>query len=705
VKRRALALSVFAVAFALSEARARGQDQPAPPPAAPPAPAPFSTTVTGPSLAPTTPREDSAAAATVILPAETPRAYDDLGTMLLEVPGVSVARTGSPVAFTSVTLRGSNPDEVLVYVDGVPLNLAEGGGVDISTLPLGDVERVEVYRGTTPLAFGESALGGVISIVTRTPGRTGALLRAGVGSFGTFFGDATAGGRAGRLRFYVGAHVYATTGDYPYLHPPPAGDPNPNLVEDLRENNDAFQGNGAMRLAATLRGRRTLTLGLIGFGRVQGLPKQLLNQPTMAARFHTLRGLGYLRYESRDDLGPGGRLSAQFFTSLERDRLLDPDGEVSARGPTTAHDTTVSTGVSAFGSRPLEDWGRASVVLEGRRETYTSLDETAPSLSSLPARRLVGVGGGELDVRWPAIDLRLIPSVRLEAISDLVTGINPAGRPQPAGPAVTHFLPVYRLGVVRPLGETATFKANVGRYARAPSFLELYGSGDARLLGNPALLPEHGENADLAVWIDRAGSRVAVVSRTTLFGALADDLIYWLRTAGGPSRAENLSAARVYGVEQELRLAFGRHVRVVGQGTYTVALDESGASASQGKQIPQHPRVTGYVRPELTHLALPAGIELGAYADAALRAGSYADPANLEPYATQVLFGAGVTALVPRAHLRATLSALNLTDLSTFDVLSWPLPGRTVLLALAYEPLGGGADEWGGSGFSGFGYP
>ncbi len=185
----------------------------------PPAPAPFTTTVTAAAPELAAPREDRSAAASVVLPSESPRAYDDLASLLLEVPGVTIARTGSAVAFTSIALRGLNPDEVLIYIDGVPLNIAEGGGVDISTLPLGDVERVEVYRGSTPLAFGESALGGVISIITRTPGATRLLLRAGVGSFGTLFGDVTGGGRVGRLRFYAGAHVYSSKGDYTFSAP------------------------------------------------------------------------------------------------------------------------------------------------------------------------------------------------------------------------------------------------------------------------------------------------------------------------------------------------------------------------------------------------------------------------------------------------------------------------------------------------------
>jgi outer membrane receptor protein involved in Fe transport len=679
VKRSFFSLARGLAVLVVAAPAARAQEPPTAPPSR------NTTTVTAPLVAPSAPREDSSAAASVILPSESPRAYDDLGTLLLEVPGVVVARTGSTTELASLALRGSNPDEVLIYVDGVPLNIAEGGGVDISTLPLGDVERVEVYRGTTPLAFGEAALGGVVSITTRTPGATRVQARAAVGSFGTIFGDLSGGGRVGRLRFYLGAHVYSSEGDYPFLYPPmPAF---PAEVRAIRQNNDAFEGNGVLRLALTLNGRRTLSLGVIGFGREQGLPGPLPPASVPAtARFHSGRGLGYLRYESRDDLGPGGRLSAQAFVSVERDRVIDPAGDILAQGPLTTHETTVSTGVTAYAARPLGEWGRAAAILEVRHETYTPDNELDPTMSGTPARRSVGVAGGELDLRWPRLDLHVIPSARVELMSDVVTGLASNGFPVPAAPPVFRALPIYRLGLVRRLTESATFKGNVGRYQRAPSFLELYGNGNDRLLGDPGLLPERGTNADLALWIDRAGPRGSLLSRTTVFGALADDLIYWLRSSGGPSRAENLTSARIYGLEQELRATLGRHLRLVGQGTITVAEDESDLVASHGKQIAYYPRYLAYGRPELTHVPLPGGLDLGAYADAALFAGAYADPVEVRAIPAQLLLGAGLSLFWPRGRLRATLSALNLGDLQTTWVVGgWPLPGRTLFLALAYD--------------------
>ena len=647
----------------------------------------FQTTVTAPAAEPAAPREDRAAAASVVIPSDSPRAYDDLGSILLQVPGVTVTRTGSSQAFSTITLRGSNPDQVAIYVDGVPLAIAEGGGVDASTLPLGDIERVEIYRGTTPLVFGESALGGVISITTRTPGLRRASLRAGAGSFGTLFGDASGGERLGRVRLYLGAHVFSSRGDYPLrVNRTPV---NPSTaVDTTRQNNDALEGNGVFRAALVLGGRRTLDLGLIGFARAEGLPVPTValdSSATYRTRFHTARGLATLRYDSRDDLGPGGRLDAQLFVSVERDRLLDPNGEVQGQGALFVHETTLSTGASAHAARPLGDWGRAAAVLEARRETYTPENETDPASSGLPARRLVGVAGAELTWLWHRLDLQLIPSIRVEAMDDTVTGQDTQGRPVPAGPTVFRWLPTYRVGLVRPLAPAVTLKANAGAYHHAPSFLELYGDGTRRVLGNPGLVPESGTNADLAVWVDRPGTRVATASHTTLFGTLAQDLIYWQPTTGGPARAENLNRARILGVEQELQLGVGRHARLVAQGTYLVAEDQSDDPTTRGKQVPHHPRLSGYARPELVRVGLPAGLEAGAYADAAILAGDYEDAANVVAIPAQFLVGAGASLSRPRWGLRLAVSALNLTDLQTWNVSNWPLPGRTLFVSLAYD--------------------
>jgi outer membrane cobalamin receptor len=627
------------------------------------------------------PREDRSGAASVVRPGDSPRAFDDLGTILLEVPGVTASRTGSIGAFSTISIRGSSPDEVRVYLDGVPLNVAAGGAVDISTLPLGDVERAEVYRGASPLAFGQSALGGIVAITTLTPGESSLKLRSGMGSFGARSADLTGGGQLGRVRLYAGVHAYQATGDYRY-HNDNGTAANPDDDVDMpRKNNDLAEVNGLVRAVLPLPGRRTLQAGGFGFAREQGLTGRGA-YPTVSARLMTTRALGYLRYQSRADLGAGGSLAAQLYLSDQRDRTRDPEGELGVGGPHLTYNTSRAMGAIVNGSRPLAGWLRGAGIVEGRRETYRPVNELEDAPTGLPAERLAAVAGAELDFLWAWADLNIVPSARVEIVSDRVT------RGATTEPVVTRELPVLRLGLVRGLGAHAMLKGNVGRYARIPSFIELYGNGTGRLLGNPELLPERGTNADLALWVDASH----VSSRTGIFAAWVDDLIRWQSSSWGQARAGNLAQTRIWGVEQELRATLGRHLRAVGQAAYLHAVDESDDPGTHGRQLPFRPRVSGYLRPELVHVPLAASLELGAYADADVRGQSYADSGNLLTLGARLLLGAGVTVAAPRTGLRLTASAANLTDDRHADFVDWALPGRTLFVTLAFAPVGAGRE-------------
>ena len=470
-------------------------------PAAAPPPIPalspvYETIVTAPAPGAQAPRADSIAAASVVFPADSPRAFDDLGDLLVEVPGVTVTRSGGIGDFATLSLRGSNPDEVRFYVDGVPLAVAAGGSIDLSTLPLGDVERIEIYRGTTPIGFAESALGGIVSITTRAPaGGARSTLRAGAGSFGTRYGDGTASGSAGRLHVYAGLHAIEADG-FDYLNDRgTVANPTDNL-DAFRQNNHLAQLDGAARATVDLPGRRQLGVGVIAFGRRHGLPGMGID-PTLRAHFDTTRGIAYASYDARDDLGAGSRLHAQLFASQTRDRFSDPDGKIGAIAALT-EDTTISTGATISASRPFTEWARAAVMTEARRETFQPTNQLDVAPVGVPAERLVGAGGVEIGLWSRRFDLDVVPSVRAEVVRDVVTGRDALfERQRPASAPITRVLPVARLGLARPLSPHVDLKANAGRYGRAPSFLELYGDTGA-LLGNPLLRPEIGWTVDAA---------------------------------------------------------------------------------------------------------------------------------------------------------------------------------------------------------------
>jgi outer membrane cobalamin receptor len=663
---------------------------PSPPPSASPSPSPpvarpprYETVVTGPARPERAPREDPVAAATVVFPDDSPRAFDDLGDLLAEVPGVNVTRSGGIGDFATISLRGSNPDEVRIYLDGVPLNLAVGGAVDMATLPLGDIERIEIYRGTTPIGFPESALGGIIAITTRAPGTRKITARAGAGSFGTMFGDATAGWRSAPFHFYIGGHALVGKDGFRYLDDNgTAANPADDRFRS-RDNNGLSQVDGVFRAAVDLPGRRQLGIGMIGLVRGQGLPGTG-TVASLHSRLETARGVGYLAYESRDDLGAGSRLRAQAFASANRDRFRDRDGVIGGL-PALTEDTTVSAGATVNASRPLAGWLRGAVMAEARRETFQPTNQLDAAPVGTPAERLVGAAGTELALWWRRFDLDVIPSARIEAARDVVTGRDSLFQMhRPASPPVSHLIPVLRLGLARPLSPRLTLKANAGRYGRLPSFFELY-ADTGQQLGNPLLRPERGWTGDVAAEYRHRGARASLDGRTTFFTAWVDDLIEWIPLAHAQARVDNVGRARIWGVEQDLGLSVGRHLRLTAQGTLLDARDEGDVLSHHDKLLPPRPRYRGYARPELRRLMVAPGVAASVFVEGDVSAGAYFDSNNISPIAARLLVGAGVAVAVARAGLRVTVSAKNLTNVDYLDLTYYPLPGRSVFASVMWS--------------------
>jgi len=88
-----------------------------------------------------------------------------LGDVLGALPGVDNSKD-SPWEQRPV-LRGLSGQRVLVLVDGSPMNSARGNGPHPSLVDPSQVQRIEVVRGPSSVAYGSDALGGVINIITR----------------------------------------------------------------------------------------------------------------------------------------------------------------------------------------------------------------------------------------------------------------------------------------------------------------------------------------------------------------------------------------------------------------------------------------------------------------------------------------------------------------------------------------------------------
>lgn len=123
---------------------------------------------------------------------------------LKQVPGITLSRNGGVGATTQIRLRGAEPGQVRVLIDGISVNDASmsDNSFDFSTLLLDDIERIEVLRGPQSSLYGSDAMGGVINIITRKGKNRGFTAFAETGSYRTFHEGLGYGG--GDDNFYYG---------------------------------------------------------------------------------------------------------------------------------------------------------------------------------------------------------------------------------------------------------------------------------------------------------------------------------------------------------------------------------------------------------------------------------------------------------------------------------------------------------------------
>lgn len=113
--------------------------------------------------------------------------------------GISMANQGGAGKLTTLFLRGSESDHVLVLIDGVRIGSSTSGLASLQDLPIELIDRVEIVRGPRSSLYGADAIGGVIQVFTRRDtGSYAPRLSFGGGSHGLHEFGVGFGGRGER---------------------------------------------------------------------------------------------------------------------------------------------------------------------------------------------------------------------------------------------------------------------------------------------------------------------------------------------------------------------------------------------------------------------------------------------------------------------------------------------------------------------------
>ena len=597
--------------------------------------------------------------------------------LLAGAVGVHVRELGGAGSFATASIRGSTPAQVAVYLDGVPLNQAQYGVVNMADLPVEALDQVEVFRGPAPLTL-DSPGGGAINLVSSAERGRWARVTGGVGSFGTTRGDAGFGWQAERWSALVVGQYLESKGDYLFLDDN-ATPFNPNDDEVTTRLNNWARTVGLTTRLSTDAGPVSLSLTHDLLRKRNGVPGIGANQ-VLASSMHTDRDVVNFQVAQHRDHHQEAGPTLRLYGAWHRDRFADPEGKLTGVRQ-ASDDRTDRRGAAASVPLSLLAEQRLTFVAELRRENYR------PRLV-FPITRVLAESRRDF-LAWGAEDRWIIPVLRLTLLGTwrrTETRDNfPAGPAYPgafSSPAVSRTIVLDRpsLGVTLDLLKGLALKSSVAGLARTPTLEELFGNR-AGVYGNPKALPEHVTTRDVGI-IGRGASSFATwlpmlfEIQGSLYRSDARDLLLYVQNSQRSVVAMNISSARMWGAEWDGRFVWRCGLTCNSSWTRQWTRDEGDVVYWHGRELPSRPRDEVAIQTSLTRRRWRA------FHDFHFVSANWLDRYNAERAAARHIHDIGIGVRYPSAQVEWTVECRNVGDVRVEDYAGFPLPGRTYYAGL-----------------------
>jgi iron complex outermembrane receptor protein len=582
--------------------------------------------------------------------------------------GVQVSEIGGAGAPATATIRGATSAQLPVYLAGVLLNDDVAGAADLSRVPLWLIDRIEIYRGNAPLEADRLGIAGAIFFEPRWPRKPAAGVGGTFGSYGAraAWGYAATGNRDAAV--LAGVSTEAATNDYPFVNDngtllAPTGSSIAHMTNAEVTTYDTW-------LLARARAGPSGEIDTFvnATTREQGVPTLAL-VPSREARGAFDRILGGANTRVGLDSAERLALEAHAAASVARAVYTDPLDELALLTHRLELDgARVDEGVAL--RLQATDSLAIRTAVDVASETLDRNDENTPVLrgrrlasrAAVSARQWIG----------EALSVQALAAGQCDGTSVTSTS------------TCDVFAPVGRLGVAFTQPTWEVF-ANVGRYLRVPTLGELYGTSVV-VHGNPMLDPESGITTDMgARWTERTtGETPAPWVFAGAFVRWSSDLVSFVRSSEGYVEPFNVTSARVAGLEARAGVAFLRFFALDASATLEDPRDTTPRRTTVNDFLPFQSRLVAAPRlsAEVRHLALRPLGRLRAEVRWVYQSSRYASTSGLAVIPEQSSLDAELLAQTSNEVWSLRFRAADILDSQRFDIVGFPLPGRSFFLSL-----------------------
>lgn len=463
------------------------------------------------------------------------------------VPGVNMTEWQVNIRGSSGYSRGAG-SRVLMLVDGIPLLTGDTGELNFETVPVGQVERVEVVKGASSALYGSSALGGVINVITRPiPPEPETRLRLYGGMYS----------RPAYREWDWGGGDRLSDGES-VNHSRRFGDLGLSLFlsrtadDGYRQNDYRRRYNAFVKMNYGLSDAEALNLSFSFLHQKRG-------------SFLYWKALNFALTPPETQLGDEVQ-STRFYLASQYNRIASDKLSYSVRALWYRNrwDDTIDLGSRTSRSDVLRAEVQATMLLDDRHTVTAGIEGTLDRVrADLFGKRS---GGG--------VALYAQDEIRLADGLTLTLGARYDFHDLDSLESNSQFNP--KAGLVYIPAEGTTLRASYGRGFRAPAVAEAFIATSISGLivdPNPNLKPERSSSYEVGA-SHLFGD--AVLTDVALFQSDFDNLIEPGFTASGRGQFLNVTQARIRGVEISAKASFWERLLTLGFGyTYVYPKDIS----------------------------------------------------------------------------------------------------------------------------------
>ena len=492
-----------------------------------------------------------------------------IGELLANEPGIYWDTYGNYAgASQEIHIRGMKGEATQVLVNGINVGSPSLGIADVGKIPLNNIERIEVVKGSGSLLYGSGAMGGTVNIITKSPTRDKMDLKveAGYGSQNTY-----------RLAAEQGMFV---AGDFGYY------------LTAGRTETDGFRDNSYLRqndasLKLVLDKRDVVNISLYGdyIYRKYGMPGV---KPPAGTQDYYIGGVRFYNSEAANLLDKSGDedghvvlevkgTPSKWFSYNIKGHYTNMENynyERYAFDGTGSENWVTNQVLGTDGHVAIYPYEGAKLLLGGEYKDFNWKNESF----SLDAS---GIHAGpelttkaHLFTQGVFTEAEYRPSQYWKALAGI--------RHEDHSAFGSENLPLFGL-VINPF-ETTALKVNYGKHFLAPTPNDLYWPAGPYVKGNPNLQPEIGWHTD--VTLEQSLFKDKLFMTISYFHWNVDNKIQWEPDSQGVFSPINLLGYKADGIEVGTRIGPFYNLTLALSYTYTDAEEENRAYTRQDYGFP-----------------------------------------------------------------------------------------------------------------------